>query len=96
MLNLEVPAIEVFVLSGVSALVGGIILSRFTTYFGIATYLVNILVLFAGGVLANMLVEPFYSPLDNSLQRPLFIALIGMLIVAILTLAIFSRGRYGR
>lgn len=96
MLDLEIPPTEVFILSGASALLGGIILSRFTAYFGLATYVVNIFLLFAGGVLANMLVEPFYSPLDNSLQRPLFISLSGMLIVGILTLVILSRGRYSR
>jgi len=96
MLQLEIPAFEVYVLSGACALVGGIILSRFTTYSGTATYLVNILILFAAGVGANVLVKPFYSPLDNSLQRPLFIALAGMLVVAILTLAIMSRGRFSR
>lgn len=93
MLNLEIPPFEVVVLSGVCALVGGIILSRFTTYFGLATYLVNIVTLFAGGVLANVLVKPFYSPLDNSLQRPLLIALMGMMVVAILTMVVMARGR---
>lgn len=93
MQDLHIPTTEVLILSGVIALVGGIILSRFTAYFGLATYVVNIVTLFAGGVLANVLVKPFYDPLDNSLQRPLLIALMGMMVVAILTMAILARGR---
>jgi hypothetical protein len=93
MLNSWFPPTEVLILSTICAVAGSIILSRFTVYIGSITYVLNFCMLFAGGVLANIVVTQFYAPLDNSLQRPLFISLGGMFLISVTSLVFFSRGR---
>ncbi len=93
MLNSWLPPTEVLILSAICAVAASIILSRFTVYIGSITYILNFCILFAGGILANIVVTQFYAPLDNSLQRPLFISLGGMFLISVTSLVFFSRGR---
>jgi Na+/glutamate symporter len=84
---------KVLLTAAVCAALGAIILSRFTQALGSASLPLNFVVLFAGAVVANVMMKPLPEPLDYSLERPFVVSLAGMSVAAIVRLLLLSRRR---
>lgn len=74
---------DILPLTGLFALVGGLILSRFTGSLGNLTLPINISALFIGAMIANWLLQNFKLPLESSIEGPLAVSMIGMTLSAL-------------
>ena len=79
----------------ICAVLGTLVLAGFTRSFGIFTFVVNSLVLFAGAVSANLLLSGLSLSLDPGFEKPLVLALTGMAASSLLVLAVMARDRMG-
>ncbi|MFT3988400.1 hypothetical protein [Aestuariivirga sp.] len=70
----------------ICAILGGLILSRFTGSLGNVTLPFNISAMFIGSMLSNWLLQGVQLPLDPGLQRPLFVTLLGMTVVSVIVM----------
>lgn len=68
------------------AVVGGLILSKFTGTIGNLTLPINSSALFIGAMGSNWLTSNIKLPLDSTLEAPMAVSLIGMTIVSLLML----------
>ena len=84
--------VRVVAMSMMCAVIGALIMSRFTIALGSITYVLNYLLLLAGALLANLLVSHFSNELDISLERTLFVSIAGMLVASLLSLPFLARG----
>ncbi|MFO1132459.1 MAG: hypothetical protein U1E16_10690 [Hyphomicrobiales bacterium] len=76
------------------AICGAMVLSLFTRGFGFGIIVFNTAVLFLGAYGANVLMAGLDLPLDYYFMRPVVISFAGMLVTALLVLAILARGGY--
>ncbi len=74
---------DILPLTGLFALVGGLILSKFTGSIGNLTMPLNVSVLFIGAMVANWLLQNFKLPLESSIEGPLAVSMIGMTLSAL-------------
>jgi|GEM_PF-1597627 len=77
----KLPA-EALPIPYICAILGGLILSRFTGSLGNATLPFNISAMFIGSMASNWLFQDVQLPLDPGIQRPLFVTLLGMVVVS--------------
>ena len=70
------------------ALCGAMVLSLFTRGFGFGIVIFNTTMLFLGAYLANVLTQGLDIPLDYYFLRPVVVSFGGMLVTAILVLAV--------
>ena len=71
---------DILPLTGLFALVGGLILSRFTGSIGNLTLPINCSALFIGAMTANWLTQNFKLPLDSAVEAPLAVSMVGMIV----------------
>lgn len=74
---------DILPLTGLFALVGGLILSKFTGSIGNLTLPINTSALFIGAMIANWLLQNFKLPLESSIEGPLAVSMIGMTLSAL-------------
>jgi hypothetical protein len=84
---------DVLLVAAVCAGLGALILSRHTFQMGNLTYPINFLVLFAGAVMANLLLIDMRLPFGLSSERPVVISIAGMIVVSLVTLLVLPRDR---
>lgn len=72
------------------ALCGAMVLSLFTRGFGFGIVIFNTTMLFLGAYLANVLTQGLDIPLDYYFLRPVVVSFGGMLVTAILVLAVMA------
>lgn len=65
-------------LTGLFALVGGLILTKFTGSIGNLTLPINVSALFIGAMTSNWLMQNFELPLGSAVEAPLAMSMIGM------------------
>lgn len=70
-------------LMGLFALVGGLILSKFTGSIGNLTLPINTSALFIGAMISNWLMQNFKLPLSSSIEAPMAVSMIGMTIASL-------------
>lgn len=75
------------------ALLGAMVLARFTRLPVIFNYVVNVLLLFGGALLANRLFDGTGEDYGFGPQRTLLISFGGMLVAALLALVVLARDR---
>jgi hypothetical protein len=73
------------------AVCGAMVLSLFTRGFGLGIVVFNTAILFIGAYLANVLTRGFDIPLDYYFTRPVVMSFGGMLVTALLVLAVLAR-----
>jgi uncharacterized membrane protein YhhN len=73
-------------LTGLFALVGGLILSKFTGSIGNLTLPINVSALFIGAMGANWLLQNFKLPLSSAVEAPLAMSVVGMTIASYIML----------
>lgn len=74
---------DILPLTGLFALAGGLILSKFTGSIGNLTLPLNCSVLFIGAMIANWLMQNFKLPLESSVEAPMAVSMIGMTLAAL-------------
>ncbi len=74
---------DILPLTGLFALVGGLILSKFTGSIGNLTLPINCSALFIGAMTSNWLMQNFKLPLESSVEAPLAVSMIGMTLAAL-------------
>lgn len=75
----------------VAALLGALVLNRFTRISGVIGFVLNAIVLFAGAEAAKLLMANLSLPFDYLIDRTLFISFSGMLVASFGMLVLFSR-----
>lgn len=84
---------RVVAMAMLSASLGALIVTRFTTALGIFAYLINYVILLAGALLAHLIMARVSSSLDHSLERSLIISVAGMAVASLVSLVLLTRGR---
>ena len=80
----------------VCAMCGAAVLALFTRWIGLATLLINAVVLFIGAYAANVLSADLNLPLERYYVRPIMMSFLGMSISSLVVLALLSRGRHSQ
>jgi uncharacterized membrane protein YhhN len=70
-------------LTALFALIGGLILTKFTGSFGNLTMPVNCSALFIGAMTANSFLKDVKLPVGSTIEAPLMISMIGMTIASL-------------
>jgi hypothetical protein len=79
--------------AAICAGLGALVLSRHTFQLGTLTYPINFLVLFAGAVMANLLMSDVRLPFGLSSERPVVVSIAGMIVVSLIALLVLPRDR---
>lgn len=74
---------DVLPLTGLFALAGGLILSKFTGSVGNLTLPINCSALFIGAMISNWLMQNFKLPLSSAIEAPMAVSMIGMTIASL-------------
>ena len=77
---------DILPLTGFFALVGGLILSKFTGSIGNLTLPINCSVLFIGAMIANWLMQNFELPLNGAVEAPMAVSMLGMTMSSLIML----------
>ena len=83
----------VLLTAAVCAVLGAVLLSRYTVSLGTLTLPINFCALFVGGAAANMIANVFQLPLVSSFDQPLLISIAGMAVTSIIMLVFMARDR---
>ena len=73
-------------LTGLFALVGGLILTKFTGSFGNLTLPMNISALFIGAMSSNWMLKNIDLPVSSAVEAPMLVSMIGMTLASLLML----------
>jgi hypothetical protein len=84
---------DVLFVAAICAGLGALVLSRHTFQLGTLTYPINFLVLFAGAVMANLLMSEVRLPFGLSAERTVVISIAGMIVVSLIVLLVLPRDR---
>jgi hypothetical protein len=71
-------------LTALFALIGGVILTKFTGSFGNLTLPMNISALFIGAMSSNWMLKNVKLPVESTIEAPLMVSMIGMTIASLL------------
>lgn len=71
-------------LTALFALIGGVILTKFTGSFGNLTSPMNISALFIGAMSSNWMLKNVKLPVESTIEAPLMVSMIGMTIASLL------------
>ena len=74
---------DILPLTGLFALVGGLILTKFTGSIGNLTLPINCSALFIGAMTTNWLFQNIKLPLDSVVEAPMAVSMIGMTIASL-------------
>mgnify|MGYP001767435888 CR=1 FL=1 len=74
------------IIAAISAAGAGAILTRFTHSLGLITYLLNVLALATGALIANMLMAGVDLPIEAAFERPILLSLAGITVASVLML----------
>jgi hypothetical protein len=77
----------------VCALVGALVLNRYTRIRGVVGFALNLLLLLGGALAADYLSKGIAIPLGYLLERTLVVSFVGMLAASIMLLLLFPRPR---
>jgi len=70
-------------LTALFALIGGLILTRFTGSFGNLTLPVNCSALFVGAMCSNWLLKNIRLPVESTIEAPLLVSMLGMTLASL-------------
>jgi hypothetical protein len=73
-------------LTGLFALIGGVILTRFTGSFGNLTLPMNVSALFIGAMSSNWMLKNVELPVSSTVEAPMLVSMLGMTIASLLML----------
>lgn len=73
-------------LTALFALLGGIILTKFTGSFGNLTLPINMSALFIGAMGSNWVLKNLKLPVESTIEAPLMVSMIGMTIASLMML----------
>lgn len=71
-------------LTAMFALIGGVILTRFTGSFGNLTLPMNISALFIGAMSSNWVLKNVRLPVESTIEAPLMVSMLGMTIASLM------------
>ena len=71
-------------LTGLFAVIGGVILTKFTGSFGNLTLPMNISALFIGAMTSNWFLKNVDLPVSSTIEAPLMVSMIGMTLASLL------------
>lgn len=71
-------------LTGLFAVIGGVILTKFTGSFGNLTLPMNISALFIGAMTSNWFLKNVDLPVRSTIEAPLMVSMIGMTLASLL------------
>jgi len=70
-------------LTALFAVIGGVILTKFTGSFGNLTLPMNVSALFIGAMTSNAFLKDIKLPVESTIEAPLMISMIGMTIASL-------------
>ena len=73
-------------LTALFAILGGVILTRFTGSFGNLTLPMNMSALFIGAMSSNWILKSFKFPVSSTIEAPMLVSMIGMTIASLVML----------